>query len=64
MSEAYTQWYPYLCVQDSYFKLEGAEKIPRKICDYLIDAPKGEYMPPDDNAYSRCRLCLERPCKH
>ena len=56
MSEAYTQWYPYLCVQDSYFKLEGAEKIPRKICDYLIDAPKGEYMPPDDNAYSRCRL--------
>ena len=51
MSEAYTQWYPYLCVQDSYFKLEGAEKIPRKICDYLIDAQKGEYTPPDENAY-------------
>lgn len=26
------------------------------ICDYLIDAPQGDYEPADDNSYSRCRF--------
>lgn len=49
-------YYPYYKVQDSYFDLSGTETIPRQICDYLIDAPKGNYAPIDDNKYPRCRL--------
>jgi hypothetical protein len=49
-------WFPYGRVQDSYFDLRGSELIPRKICDYLIDAPVGDYTPPDNNDYARCRL--------
>lgn len=49
-------WYPYGRVQDSYYDLAGTEQIPRKICDYLIDAPVGNYLPADNNEYPRCRL--------
>lgn len=51
-----SQWYPYKRVQDAYFDLSTSVNLPRKICDYLIDAPKGEYTPADDNAHSRVRL--------
>lgn len=49
-------WYPYGRVQDSYYSLSGAEMIPRKICDYLIDPPVDGYKAPDNNDYPRCRL--------
>jgi hypothetical protein len=52
----YSQWYPYLNIQDSYNDMSQSVKLPRIICDYLIDAPKGDYTPADNNLYSRCRF--------
>ena len=49
-------YYPYVKAQENYFDLSGSVDLPRKIADYLIDAPVGRYVPPDDNAYPRCRL--------
>ena len=49
-------YYPYVKAQENYFDLSGSVDLPRKIADYLIDAPMGDYMPPDDNSYPRCRL--------
>ena len=51
-----SQWYPYSKVQEGYFDLKDAVQIPRKICDYIIDAPKGAYQPKDSEEYSRSRL--------
>ena len=51
-----SQWYPYINVHPSYFDLSEITEIPRKICDYLLDAPNGDYKPIDDNRYSRCRF--------
>lgn len=56
MVDKSSQWYPYYNTQPNYYDLSDALYIPRKICDYLIDAPRGEYMPPDNNSYSRCRF--------
>ena len=56
MVDITSPWYPYQKVQESYYDLSETENIPRKICDYLIDAPKGNYEPKDDNSYARCRL--------
>lgn len=56
MPDIKSQWYPYYNTQPNYYDLSDAVYIPRKICDYLIDAPKGDYIPPDDNNYSRCRF--------
>lgn len=56
MTDMKSPWYPYPMVQDSYIHLEGIEEMPKKICDYLLDAPKGLYAPIDDNRYPRCRL--------
>lgn len=56
LAHKYSQWYPYINVHESYNDLSQAVELPRKICDYLIDAPKGEYIPPDDNTYARCRF--------
>ena len=56
MTDMKAPWYPYPMVQDSYIHLEGIEEMPKKICDYLLDAPNGEYKPIDDNRYSRCRF--------
>jgi hypothetical protein len=56
MADVSSQWYPYINVHESYYDLSNATDIPRKICDYLIDAPKGNYFPVDDNKYSRCRF--------
>lgn len=51
-----SQWYPYIKAQEAYYDLSNTADLPRRICDYLIDAPKGDYTPPDDNSYCRCRL--------
>lgn len=56
MTDPRSQWYPYIRVQDSYFDLSGSVNIPKKICDYLLDAPAQGYVPPDDNRYARCRF--------
>ena len=48
--------WPYVKAQESYFDLKDSVDLPRKITDYLIDAPVGDYIPPNDNAYPRCRL--------
>jgi hypothetical protein len=49
-------YYPYYKVQDAYIDLSDTVDLPRKICDYLIDAPNGLYKPKDDNKNPRCRL--------
>lgn len=37
-------------------KLVGAELIPRKVAQYLLDLPLPGYTPADDNSLPRCRL--------
>lgn len=49
-------YFPYIKSQQNYFDLSDTVSLPRKICDYLIDAPQGDYVPKDDNSYPRCRL--------
>ena len=49
-------YYPYFKVQDAFIDLSDTVDLPRKICDYLLDAPNGNYKPIDDNKYPRCRL--------
>lgn len=49
-------YFPYVKVQESYYDLSDSVSLPRKIADYLIDAPQGDYIPPDDNTFPRCRL--------
>lgn len=49
-------YYPYFKVQDAFIDLSDTVDLPKKICDYLIDAPKGDYKPKNDNKYPRCRL--------
>lgn len=49
-------WFPYIKSQESFFDLSNTVTLPRRICDYLIDAPQGDYEPKDDNSYPRCRL--------
>ena len=49
-------WYPYVKVQPAYFDLRNSVDLPKKICDYLIDPPIGQYTPVDDNARPRTRL--------
>ena len=56
MVDKNSQWYPYQKVQNNNFNFEQYAMFPRLICDYLIDAPKGDYQPKDDNKYSRYRL--------
>lgn len=51
-----SEWYPYQKVQEGFCDLLETVDIPRKICDYILDAPKGDYKPPDNNAFSRCAL--------
>ena len=49
-------YYPYFKVQEAYIDLSDTVDLPRKICDYLIDAPSKDYEPKDDNKFPRCRL--------
>lgn len=56
MAYKYTQWFPYQNVQTAYNTNALLPLLPRQICDYLIDAPQGDYQPPDDNNFCRTRL--------
>ena len=47
--------YPYERVLEAP-KLIGAEAIPRKVTQYLMDLPLPGYEPRDDNQLARCRL--------
>ena len=49
-------WFPYIKVQEGYYDLSDTVTLPRKICDYLIDAPQGAYAPADNNKNPRVRL--------
>ena len=55
---AESKYYPYGKVQASYFDLSQLPLLPKKISDYLIDAPNPNdgYAPEDNNSYPRCRL--------
>ena len=56
MTDITSPYYPYYKVHDAYFGFDQFAYFPKKICDYLINAPQGLYTPPDDNTYPRCRL--------
>ena len=56
MIDTNSKYYPYQKVQENFADLSQMAYLPKKICDYLIDAPKGTYTPKDDNSYPRCRL--------
>lgn len=56
MPDAVSPYYPYFKVQDGYYDLSESIDIPKKICDYLLDAPSAGYTPADDNSYPRARL--------
>lgn len=56
MIDTNSKYYPYQKVQENFADLSQMAYLPKKICDYIIDAPKGEYTPKDDNTYPRCRL--------
>ena len=51
-----SRYYPYIKVQEGNYNFRQFAEFPRMICDYLIDAPQNDYIPPDDNAYPRARL--------
>ena len=52
---AVSDTYPYERVQN-YNRMDGIEKLPKIICDYLLDLPSEGYNPPSDNSYPRVRL--------
>lgn len=56
MTEISSPYYPYDKVQPGSLCMRGAEEIPRKIVQYLMDMPLRGYKAPDDNSYPRCRL--------
>lgn len=50
-------YYPFDKVQSGYSTFAGAEKLPKKLVDYLLDMPdKNGYQPADDNDRARVRL--------
>lgn len=49
-------YYPYIKSGEGFFNFRQFAEFPRKICDYLIDAPQGKYTPIDDNSYPRARM--------
>ena len=49
-------YYPFEHVETGYGTFKGAEKIPKKIVNYLLDLPdRNGYTPVDDNARPRVR---------
>lgn len=56
MPDVISPYYPYYKVQEGYYDLSQSIDIPKKICDYLLDAPSAGYTPIDDNTYPRARL--------
>ena len=56
-SDFRSPYYPFTKVITGANTLRGAEIIPFKIINYLMDLPDAfGYEPPDDNNYPRCRL--------
>ncbi len=51
-------YFPYKKVQE-YATLPKAEKLLKKIVDYILDLPAKDYTPPDRNDFPRCRLIKE-----
>lgn len=50
-------YYPFEKVQSGFSTFRGAEKLPKKIVDFLLDLPdKDGYQPVDDNTRPRVRL--------
>lgn len=50
-------FYPFAKVETGYGTFKGAEKIPKKIVNYLLDLPdRNGYTPADDNRRPRVRL--------
>lgn len=49
-------YYPYIKSGEGFFNFRQFALFPRKICDYLIDAPDGVYTPQDNNKYPRARI--------
>lgn len=49
-------YYPYIKAAEGAFNFRQFATFPRKICDYIIDAPDGNYTPIDDNSYPRARI--------
>lgn len=56
MTDTNSQWFPYRKVQGTYYDLKNTIDLPRRICDYLIDAPSKGYTPQDNNNFARCRM--------
>lgn len=56
MPEKTSKWFPYYNVHESYYDSSATVELPKKICDYLLDAPQYGYTPIDDNSYPRCRF--------
>lgn len=55
-SDITSPYYPYFKVQEGFYNFKEFAEFPKMLCDYLLDAPKGDYQPIDDNDYPRCRL--------
>ena len=51
-----SEWYPYNKIYEGFYTLSQMRDIPRKIMDYLLDMPNGDYTPQDDNTHSRVAL--------
>lgn len=56
MADINSKYYPYYKVQEGFSDHTELSEIPRKIMDYLLDMPFGEYQPKDDNKYPRCQF--------
>lgn len=49
-------YYPYYKVHEANVDFSGYAQFPRKLCDYLLDMPDGNYTPQNNNDFPRCRL--------
>lgn len=56
MADIRSKWYPYNNVYPGYYDLSQTVYIPKKIINYILDMPDGDYEPIDDNTYPRTRL--------
>lgn len=49
-------WYPYVKVYEGFSNMTAALDIPRKVMNYILDMPTGNYTPIDNNSYPRALL--------
>ena len=56
LADRVNPYYPYNKIVPSVSTLPDAEKLLKKIVDYLLDLPMKGYQPVDDNTYPRCAL--------